>query len=29
MKNVLVAEDEASIREVIAITLKRGGYNVK
>ncbi|NLA72334.1 MAG: response regulator transcription factor [Clostridiales bacterium] len=28
MKNVLVAEDEASIREVIAITLKRGGYNV-
>ncbi|HZK20772.1 MAG TPA: response regulator transcription factor [Oscillospiraceae bacterium] len=28
MKNVLIAEDEASIREVIAITLKRGGYNV-
>ncbi len=28
MKNVLVAEDEASIREIIAITLKRGGYNV-
>ncbi len=28
MKNVLVAEDEASIREIIAITLVRGGYNV-
>lgn len=28
MKNVLVAEDEASIREIIAITLRRGGYNV-
>lgn len=28
MKNVLVAEDEASIREIITITLTRGGYNV-
>ncbi len=28
MKKVLIAEDEASIREIIAITLKRGGYDV-
>lgn len=28
MKNVLVAEDEASIREFIVINLQRGGYTV-
>ncbi len=28
MKNVLIAEDEAAIREIIAITLKRAGYEV-
>lgn len=28
MKKVLIAEDEASIREIIAITLKRAGYEV-
>jgi DNA-binding response OmpR family regulator len=28
MKKVLIAEDEAAIREIIAITLKRAGYEV-
>ena len=28
MKKVLIAEDEANIREIIAITLKRAGYEV-
>lgn len=28
MKRVLIAEDESAIREIIAITLKRAGYNV-
>ncbi len=28
MKKVLIAEDEAAIREIIAITLKRAGYDV-
>lgn len=28
MKNVLIAEDESAIREIIAITLKRAGYEV-
>ncbi len=28
MKKVLIAEDESSIREIIAITLKRAGYEV-
>lgn len=28
MKKVLIAEDEASIREIISITLKRAGYEV-
>ena len=28
MKNILVVEDETSIREFVVINLKRGGYNV-
>ena len=28
MKRVLVAEDEASIREFVVINLKRNGYDV-
>ena len=28
MKKVLIAEDEASIREFIVINLKRSGYDV-
>ena len=28
MKKVLIAEDEASIREFIVINLKRNGYDV-
>jgi CheY-like chemotaxis protein len=28
MKKVLIAEDEAAIREIIAITLQRAGYEV-
>ena len=28
MKKVLIAEDESAIREIIAITLKRAGYEV-
>ena len=28
MKRILIAEDEAAIREFIVINLKRGGYDV-
>ena len=28
MKKVLIAEDESAIREIIAITLQRAGYEV-